>query len=62
MRNPRFIDLGEMWITLRWCRQRTASSATEGHAVHFHHYHVEDMSRVTVRTFCEVEDREVRSD
>ncbi|MER7841906.1 Ku protein [Streptomyces sp. NPDC096040] len=37
-------------------------SATEDHSVRFHQYHVEDMGRVRVRKFCEVEGREVRSD
>ncbi|MEU9153651.1 hypothetical protein AB0D59_24630 [Streptomyces sp. NPDC048417] len=36
------------------------SSATEDHSVRFHQYHLEDMARVRVRKFCEVEDREVR--
>ncbi|MFE9774770.1 Ku protein [Streptomyces sp. NPDC005931] len=34
-------------------------SATEDHSVRFHQYHLEDMGRVRVRKFCEVEDREV---
>jgi DNA end-binding protein Ku len=34
-------------------------SATEHHSVQFHQYHLEDMGRVRVRKFCEVEDREV---
>ncbi|MEU2624986.1 Ku protein [Streptomyces sp. NPDC007157] len=38
------------------------ASATEDHSVRFHQYHVEDMARVRVRKYCEVEDREVRSD
>ncbi|MFF4902891.1 Ku protein [Streptomyces sp. NPDC001068] len=38
------------------------ASATEDHSVRFHQYHLEDMARVRVRKFCEVEDREVRSD
>ncbi|MFJ3235815.1 Ku protein [Streptomyces sp. NPDC086787] len=37
-------------------------SATEDHSVRFHQYHREDMGRVRVRKFCEVEDREVRAD
>ncbi|MGY5049898.1 non-homologous end joining protein Ku [Streptomyces sp. 900105755] len=37
-------------------------SATEDHSVRFHQYHVDDMARVRVRKFCEIEDREVRSD
>ncbi|GAA0673105.1 Ku protein [Streptomyces thermocarboxydovorans] len=37
-------------------------SATEDHSVRFHQYHLEDMGRVRVRKFCEVEDREVSSD
>jgi DNA end-binding protein Ku len=37
-------------------------SATEDHSVRFHQYHLEDMGRVRVRKFCEVEDREVRTD
>ncbi|MFJ7073391.1 Ku protein [Streptomyces sp. NPDC098781] len=34
-------------------------SATEDHSIRFHQYHLEDMGRVRVRKFCEVEDREV---
>ncbi|MEU6216721.1 Ku protein [Streptomyces sp. NPDC047022] len=34
-------------------------SATEDHSVRFHQYHLEDMARVRVRKFCELEDREV---
>ncbi|MEV8605538.1 Ku protein [Streptomyces griseoviridis] len=34
-------------------------SATEDHSVRFHQYHLEDMSRVRVRKYCEIEDREV---
>ncbi|MCW8102660.1 non-homologous end joining protein Ku [Streptomyces tauricus] len=34
-------------------------SATENHAIRFHQYHLEDMSRVRVRKICEIEDREV---
>jgi DNA end-binding protein Ku len=37
-------------------------SATEDHSVRFHQYHLEDMGRVRVRKYCEVEDREVRTD
>jgi DNA end-binding protein Ku len=37
-------------------------SATENHSIQFHQYHLEDMGRVRVRKYCEVEDREVRSD
>jgi DNA end-binding protein Ku len=37
-------------------------SATEDHSVRFHQYHLEDMGRVRVRKYCEVEDREVTSD
>ncbi|MGY4983430.1 Ku protein [Streptomyces sp. 900105755] len=37
-------------------------SATEDHSLRVHQYHVEDMARVRVRKFCEIEDREVRSD
>lgn len=37
-------------------------SATEDHSVRFHQYHLHDMARVRVRKFCEVEDREVRTD
>ncbi|MFC9891523.1 non-homologous end joining protein Ku [Streptomyces pilosus] len=36
-------------------------SATEDHSVRFHQYHLEDMGRVRVRKYCEVEDREVAS-
>jgi len=35
------------------------ASATEDHSIQFHQYHLEDMGRVRVRKFCEVEDREV---
>lgn len=34
-------------------------AATEDHGVRFHQYHLEDMGRVRVRKFCEIEDREV---
>jgi len=34
-------------------------SATEDHSIRFHQYHLEDMARVRVRKYCEVEDREV---
>ncbi|WP_432198207.1 Ku protein [Streptomyces sp. bgisy027] len=34
-------------------------SATEDHSIRFHQYHLEDMGRVRVRKYCEVEDREV---
>ncbi|MFI6254396.1 Ku protein [Streptomyces sp. NPDC051016] len=37
-------------------------SATEDHSVRFHQYHLDDMGRVRVRKFCELEDREVGSD
>jgi DNA end-binding protein Ku len=37
-------------------------SATEDHSIRFHQYHLEDMGRVRVRKYCEVEDREVTSD
>lgn len=37
-------------------------SATEDHSVRFHQYHLEDMGRVRVRKYCEMEDREVRND
>ncbi|MEU2587042.1 Ku protein [Streptomyces avermitilis] len=37
-------------------------SATEDHSVHFHQYHLEDMGRVRVRKYCELEDREVTQD
>ncbi|GAA2767636.1 Ku protein [Streptomyces paradoxus] len=37
-------------------------SATEDHSIRFHQYHLEDMGRVRVRKFCEVEDREVHTD
>ncbi|MEU6807483.1 Ku protein [Streptomyces sp. NPDC046831] len=36
-------------------------SATEDHSIRFHQYHLEDMGRVRVRKFCELEDREVES-
>lgn len=34
-------------------------SATENHSIQFHQCHLEDMGRVRVKKFCEVEDREV---
>ncbi|MEU9210660.1 Ku protein [Streptomyces sp. NPDC048415] len=34
-------------------------SATEDHSIRFHQVHLEDMGRVRVRKYCEVEDREV---
>ncbi|MFE2584018.1 Ku protein [Streptomyces sp. NPDC059378] len=34
-------------------------TATEDHSVRFHQYHLEDMGRVRVRKYCELEDREV---
>ncbi|MEU4490139.1 Ku protein [Streptomyces purpurascens] len=37
-------------------------SATEDHSFRFHQYHLEDMGRVRVRKYCEVEDRELTSD
>ncbi len=37
-------------------------SATEDHSIRFHQYHLEDLGRVRVRKFCEVEDREVGTD
>ncbi|MFJ8719660.1 Ku protein [Streptomyces violaceus] len=37
-------------------------SATEDHSFRFHQYHLEDMGRVRVRKYCEVEDREITSD
>ncbi|OUD04720.1 Ku protein [Streptomyces swartbergensis] len=37
-------------------------SATEDHSFRFHQYHLEDMGRVRVRKYCEVEDREVTND
>jgi DNA end-binding protein Ku len=33
--------------------------ATDDHSVHFHQYHLEDMGRVRVRKYCELEGREV---
>ncbi|MGW5664124.1 non-homologous end joining protein Ku [Streptomyces sp. NPDC003758] len=36
--------------------------ATEDHSVRFHQYHLEDMGRVRVRKYCELEDREVPSE
>jgi DNA end-binding protein Ku len=33
--------------------------ATEDHSIRFHQVHLEDMGRVRVRKYCEVEDREV---
>ncbi|MDT0485254.1 non-homologous end joining protein Ku [Streptomyces doebereineriae] len=35
------------------------ASATENHSIQFHQYHLEDMGRVRVRKFCELEDREI---
>ncbi|MEU0194678.1 Ku protein [Streptomyces afghaniensis] len=37
----------------------TVASATEDHSIRFHQYHLEDMGRVRVREYCEIEDREV---
>jgi DNA end-binding protein Ku len=37
-------------------------SATEDHSIRFHQCHLEDMGRIRVRKFCEVEDREVTND
>ncbi|MFI6858184.1 Ku protein [Streptomyces sp. NPDC050416] len=37
----------------------TLASATEEHSIRFHQYHLEDMGRVRVRKYCEIEDREV---
>ncbi|MFE2318600.1 Ku protein [Streptomyces sp. NPDC059441] len=34
-------------------------SATEDHSVRFHQVHLDDMARVRVRKYCELEDREV---
>lgn len=34
-------------------------SATEDHSIRFHQVHLDDMARVRVRKYCEVEDREV---
>lgn len=36
--------------------------ATEDHSIRFHQYHLEDMGRVRVRKYCEIEDREVTND
>ncbi|MFF6996439.1 Ku protein [Streptomyces sp. NPDC008313] len=36
--------------------------ATEDHSIHFHQFHLEDMGRVRVRKYCEIEDREVTQD
>ncbi|MGV9562906.1 non-homologous end joining protein Ku [Streptomyces sp. NPDC003480] len=36
--------------------------ATEDHSVRFHQYHLEDMGRVRVRKYCEMEDREIPQD
>lgn len=36
-------------------------SATEDHSIRFHRYHLEDMGRVRVRKYCEVQDRAARS-
>src|SRR3954470_13503173 len=35
------------------------ASATENHSIQFHQYHLEDMGRVRVRKFCELEHREI---
>ncbi|WP_328826900.1 Ku protein [Streptomyces ureilyticus] len=32
------------------------------HSIRFHQYHLEDMGRLRVRKYCEVEDREVPTD
>jgi DNA end-binding protein Ku len=37
-------------------------SATEDHSIRFHQIHLDDMSRVRVRKYCELEDREVTQD
>ncbi|MFE5140290.1 Ku protein [Streptomyces fagopyri] len=37
-------------------------SATEDHSVRFHQVHLEDMGRVRVRKYCELEDRAVSQD
>jgi DNA end-binding protein Ku len=37
----------------------SVASATEDHSIRFHRYHLEDMGRVRVRKYCEIEDREV---
>ncbi|MGI5411094.1 Ku protein [Streptomyces chartreusis] len=34
-------------------------SATEDHSIRFHQYHLEDMGRVRMRKYCDIEDREV---
>jgi DNA end-binding protein Ku len=34
-------------------------SATEDHSIRFHQVHLDDMGRVRVRKYCEIEDREV---
>lgn len=47
------ISFGLVTIPIR------VTSATERHSIAFHQYHLEDMGRVRVRKYCEVEDREV---
>ncbi|MFI8192412.1 Ku protein [Streptomyces sp. NPDC085946] len=37
-------------------------NATEDHSIRFHQYHLHDMSRVRVRKYCEVENREVANE
>ncbi|MFH9067609.1 Ku protein [Streptomyces coeruleorubidus] len=37
----------------------SVASATEDHSIRFHQYHLEDMGRVQVRKYCEIEDCEV---
>ncbi|GAA4339505.1 Ku protein [Streptomyces venetus] len=37
----------------------SVASATEDHSIRFHQYHLQDMGRVRVRKYCELEDREV---
>jgi DNA end-binding protein Ku len=37
----------------------SVASATEDHSIRYHPYHLEDMGRVRVRKYCEIEDREV---
>ncbi|WP_331736441.1 Ku protein (plasmid) [Streptomyces canus] len=47
------ISFGLVTIPIR------VASATENHSIQFHQYHLEDMGRVRVRKFCELEDREI---
>jgi DNA end-binding protein Ku len=47
------ISFGLVTIPIR------VTAATEDHSIRFHQVHLEDMGRVRVRKYCEIEDREV---